>query len=300
MLGKSLQQLLHTFFLISVSLPASASGWEEITHELSKILGGHVPGSPVYIKTGLQRNVRSANYKNVIYRRAVISLLAGTMTTRNTYMFDCDEASYKNSETGPGDWESVIWITPDSPRDLSWAMYKYLCPSAKSPWLNVSESVDGKFTYFNGPTHYNFQSPRYGKVSTWITYTTSQRPQGLATESTVSVGIVRFGDTHTKLAQRYGLTLHELLRLNPGIDSARLVVGTSIRINENSPYQRQGYSSISDYSVNNNSPFGRFYVSCQRGLSQWYLLSARDANIELEEDNPGSVGAHLTSLICKR
>ena len=296
---KYLLLLLNLALLVSGSYPATASGWKEITHELSKILNGPVPGSPVYIKTGLQRDVRSANYKNVVYRRAVISLLIGTMTTRNTYMFDCDEASYKTSETGPGDWESVNWITPDSPRDLSWAMYKYLCPTAKSPWLNVSESADGKFTYFNSNTHYSFQSAHYGKVSTWITYTTLQRPQGIAPESTASTSKVRFGDTLTTLAQRYGLTLHELLRLNPGIESARLAVGTTIRTNVNSPYQRRSHLSIGDYALSEDSPFGRFYVSCQRGLSQWYGLNARDADIELEEDNPGSVGAQLSSLICK-
>ena len=282
-----------------MSIPASASEWKEITDELSKILSGPVPGSPVYIKTGLQRDVRSANYKNVVYRRAVISLLNGTMTTRKTYMFDCGEANYKTSETGPGDWESVSWITPDSPRDLSWAMYKYLCPSAKSPWVHVSEAVDGKFTYFNSGTHYNFKSARYGKVSTWITYTTMKPPQGMAPETTASTGVVRFGDTVAKLAQRYGLTLLELLRLNPGLETARLVVGTTIRINEDSPYQHRSQLLVGDYA-SNNSPFGRFYASCQRGLSQWYFLDSSDARIALEEDNPGSVGAHLTSLICNR
>jgi len=42
--------------------------------------------------------------------------------------------------------------------------------------------------------------------------------------------IVRFGDTVVTIAQRYGLTLQELLRLNPGLETARLVVGSQIRI----------------------------------------------------------------------
>ena len=42
--------------------------------------------------------------------------------------------------------------------------------------------------------------------------------------------IVRFGDTVVKIAQRYGLTLQELLLLNPGIETSRLVVGSQIRI----------------------------------------------------------------------
>ena len=41
---------------------------------------------------------------------------------------------------------------------------------------------------------------------------------------------VRFGDTLAKIAHRYGLTLHELLRLNPGLETARLVVGSQVRL----------------------------------------------------------------------
>jgi LysM repeat protein len=47
--------------------------------------------------------------------------------------------------------------------------------------------------------------------------------------------VVRFGDTVLKIAQRYGLTLQELLRLNPGLETSRLVVGTQIRLSESSP-----------------------------------------------------------------
>ena len=43
---------------------------------------------------------------------------------------------------------------------------------------------------------------------------------------------VRFGDTVIKIAQRYGLTLQELLRLNPGLETARLVVGSQVRLRQ--------------------------------------------------------------------
>lgn len=48
-------------------------------------------------------------------------------------------------------------------------------------------------------------------------------------------GVVRLGDTLIKLAQRYGLTLQELLRLNPGLDTARLVAGTQIQLVQAAP-----------------------------------------------------------------
>jgi hypothetical protein len=44
--------------------------------------------------------------------------------------------------------------------------------------------------------------------------------------------VVRFGDTIVKIAERYGLTLQELLRLNPGLETARLVVGSQIQIGQ--------------------------------------------------------------------
>lgn len=47
--------------------------------------------------------------------------------------------------------------------------------------------------------------------------------------------VVQFGDTLLKIAQRSGLTLAELLRLNPGLETARLVAGSQIRLAQSSP-----------------------------------------------------------------
>ncbi|MEB3234050.1 MAG: M23 family metallopeptidase [Cyanobacteriota bacterium] len=48
-------------------------------------------------------------------------------------------------------------------------------------------------------------------------------------------GVVRFGDSLRKIAKRYGMTLQELLRQNPGIETARLVVGAPIKVVQSSP-----------------------------------------------------------------
>ncbi|MFM7675367.1 MAG: LysM peptidoglycan-binding domain-containing M23 family metallopeptidase [Synechococcus sp.] len=50
-----------------------------------------------------------------------------------------------------------------------------------------------------------------------------------------NAGVVRFGDTLIKIAQRYGLTLQELLRLNPGLETARLVAGSQVRLAQSAP-----------------------------------------------------------------
>lgn len=51
--------------------------------------------------------------------------------------------------------------------------------------------------------------------------------------------VVRFGDNLRKIAGRYGMTLQELLRLNPGIETARLVVGAPIRVVQSSPVRQR-------------------------------------------------------------
>jgi murein DD-endopeptidase MepM/ murein hydrolase activator NlpD len=48
-------------------------------------------------------------------------------------------------------------------------------------------------------------------------------------------GEVRLGDTVFKIAQRYGLTMAELLRLNPGMQTARLVAGTEVQLVQAAP-----------------------------------------------------------------
>ncbi len=42
--------------------------------------------------------------------------------------------------------------------------------------------------------------------------------------------VVRFGETLRQIAQRTGVTIADLLRLNPGLEAARLVVGSEIRV----------------------------------------------------------------------
>ncbi|MEB3165603.1 MAG: M23 family metallopeptidase [Cyanobacteriota bacterium] len=66
----------------------------------------------------------------------------------------------------------------------------------------------------------------------------------LASASGVS-GVVRFGDTLLKIAERYGITLAELLRLNPGLDTARLVVGSQVRLAQSSPVRTRSLIALS-------------------------------------------------------
>ena len=60
-------------------------------------------------------------------------------------------------------------------------------------------------------------------------------PQQVRRIPLTSSGVVRFGDTLAEIARRYGMTIAELLRLNPGLETARLVVGSQVRLAQSAP-----------------------------------------------------------------
>ena len=69
---------------------------------------------------------------------------------------------------------------------------------------------------------------RQQKDGTWVTEF-KEAPTPLETAE------VRFGDTLAKIANRYNLTIRELLSLNPGLEAARLVVGMTIQLPRSTP-----------------------------------------------------------------
>jgi len=61
-------------------------------------------------------------------------------------------------------------------------------------------------------------------------------PQQVRRTPLTSSGVVRIGDTIAEIARRYGMTIAELLRLNPGLETARLVVGSQVRLAQSAPF----------------------------------------------------------------
>lgn len=57
-------------------------------------------------------------------------------------------------------------------------------------------------------------------------------------------GVVKLGDSLRKIALRYGMTLQELLRQNPGLETARLVVGAPINVVQSSPRRQRRLLAI--------------------------------------------------------
>lgn len=83
--------------------------------------------------------------------------------------------------------------------------------------------------------------------------------------------VVRFGDTVFKIAQRYGLTLSELLRLNPDMATARLAVGSPIRLVESQPERPRMVLGLKPSSSWPNLPGPDEYIS-NRGVSSIGLV----------------------------
>jgi len=151
-----------------LALPASAR-WRDITAGVESILGSKSNYSPIYLQEGSVKNIKSINFKNTTYRRAVFSYSLAGVTTRATYLFDCQEANYKTSDAQSGYWIDLNWITPSTSRNsFDWTAYKYLCPNAKDPWVPIAENSDGERYYININTGYSFRSPSFGNVRTWV------------------------------------------------------------------------------------------------------------------------------------
>jgi LysM repeat protein len=76
---------------------------------------------------------------------------------------------------------------------------------------------------------------RLGRIASLDSSIQRQSPPVSTSPPVENDGVVRFGDTVLKLAQRYGLSVAELVRLNPGLEIARLVVGSQVRLAQSAP-----------------------------------------------------------------
>ncbi|MFM7268967.1 MAG: peptidoglycan DD-metalloendopeptidase family protein [Cyanobium sp.] len=121
-------------------------------------------------------------------------------------------------------------------------------PSELLPGLGPVEPGDGarSFTASERPAAADSLAPGTSRVRAarpadqdqWLALdpeSASRAPLSAPPEPTTPSAVVRFGDTLLKISQRYGLSIAELLRLNPELDTARLVVGSQIQVARSSP-----------------------------------------------------------------
>ncbi|MFN5221930.1 MAG: peptidoglycan DD-metalloendopeptidase family protein [Cyanobacteriota bacterium] len=113
-----------------------------------------------------------------------------------------------------------------------------------SSQLHVDESglarlnnVDEDHRFFGGewlavPSK---RSAEVGRLASLNAEQLRRTPPVEAPPPLVSSAVVRFGDTLQIIAQRYGMTVRELLQLNPGIEAVGLVVGSQVRLAQAGP-----------------------------------------------------------------
>lgn len=99
--------------------------------------------------------------------------------------------------------------------------------------------------------------------------------------------VVRFGDTVLKIAQRYGLTIQELLRLNPGLETGRLVVGSQVRLAQSARPLRPDPSALP------SRPPARFEASLDALVRDGVVSPVERARIRSGSDmSPANEPAH--------
>jgi len=139
---------------------------------------------------------------------------------------------------------------------------------------------------------------RQQKDETWVT--ASKPASGFidCPGSDKYPAVVLFGDSLVKIAQRYNLTISELLRLNPGLEAARLVVGTQIRLAQSSPERSRVILRLSPTA---SVEPRRFKDSVGR-LVQDGVLSLDEAGKMLGRrlSSDSLIGVNCTSLMINR
>jgi len=155
----------------------------------------------------------------------------------------------------------VVALTPPAPRqgDVDLLVATLPAPSSEKVWVKVRESIsidelsvklklsDERLASLNEvkPSHQFRQGEwlivpanqlRLVKLLASLDQSELRRtPPLLDLPPLEESPAVRLGDNIRKIAQRYGVTLQQLLQLNPGLDTAKLVVGSEINLSKAAP-----------------------------------------------------------------
>ena len=151
-----------------------------------------------------------------------------------------------NSGISPGPQALLLATLPPLPQELTWvSVTQSVTIEELASRLSVDETRLARLNTVD-------EDHRFGKGD-WVALPsremaalsqiasldpTSARavpPQQVLRVPLTSSGVIRLGDTIAEIASRYGMTIAELLRLNPGLETARLVVGSQVRLAQSAP-----------------------------------------------------------------
>jgi murein DD-endopeptidase MepM/ murein hydrolase activator NlpD len=151
-----------------------------------------------------------------------------------------------NSRSAPDSSSLLLATLPPLPQELTWvAVAESVTIEELSSQLSMDESrlarlnkVDEDHRFDRGewvalPSRSGSSLSQIASID--ATSARSIPPQQVRRLPFTSSGVIRLGDTIGEIARRYGMTIAELLRLNPGLESARLVVGSQVRLAQSAP-----------------------------------------------------------------
>jgi murein DD-endopeptidase MepM/ murein hydrolase activator NlpD len=127
-----------------------------------------------------------------------------------------------------------VWVRIRQPVTIENLSESLLVPEEKLAKLN-DVSLDHEFRQGDWLVIPSKQSRQVKQLAAIDTSELRRTPPLQSLPPLEERGVVRIGDSLVKLAQRYGLTLQELLRLNPGLETARLVAGTQVQLVQSAP-----------------------------------------------------------------
>ncbi len=151
-----------------------------------------------------------------------------------------------NSRSAPSSQSLLLAALPPLPQELTWvSATESVTIEELSSQLSIDETqlarlnnVDEDHRFDRGewialPSRDQSSLSQIASVDASSARTIP--PQQVQRTPLTSSGVIRFGDTIAEIARRYGMTIAELLRLNPGLETARLVVGSQVRLAQSGP-----------------------------------------------------------------
>lgn len=154
----------------TTAIQAQERDWRDISEDVKASTGGRYIPSPLYLKLGYPKTVKSLNLKGTTYTRIVVSWSSEALgtTERQDLLLNCREHSYKQNDGSPGYWYNVQWALPDGARSTTGgALLRHFCKTP-SPWPLIAESEDGGAYYTNMQAAYRLKLAGYGETYTFV------------------------------------------------------------------------------------------------------------------------------------
>lgn len=152
---------------------SQSTGWQLIhkDEEMPSLLTPR-PRDPwrnrsIYVKPNSKKTIKSVQFPGVTYRAADFSYSDFGRITKTRFVYQCEIAGYKTSDSDAGYLSSLTYIIPDeNSSEASQVAFRYLCPKTKNPWIEFGETEGllGKKYFLNLNTWTRAKNPKLGII----------------------------------------------------------------------------------------------------------------------------------------